>query len=92
MALDGLADIPAGDPRHEALLYFLRNVDPDGADALGAFTSSRSTNEAAYLLQKLFRKSFGTNNPVTLIKATIDALSKLRTRETVERLRGVSLS
>jgi formate dehydrogenase major subunit len=33
-----------------------------GADALGAFTSSRSTNEACYLLQKLFRSVISTNN------------------------------
>ncbi|MEX2208357.1 MAG: formate dehydrogenase subunit alpha [Myxococcota bacterium] len=33
-----------------------------GPDALAALTSSRSTNEAAYLLQKLFRSHFGTNN------------------------------
>lgn len=33
-----------------------------GADALGAFSSSRSTNEAAYLLQKLFRSLIQTNN------------------------------
>jgi formate dehydrogenase alpha subunit len=36
--------------------------DRFGPDALGAFTSSRSTNEAAYLLQKLFRTALGTNN------------------------------
>jgi formate dehydrogenase alpha subunit len=36
--------------------------DRFGPQALGAFTSSRSTNEAAYLLQKLFRTRFGTNN------------------------------
>jgi formate dehydrogenase alpha subunit len=33
-----------------------------GAGALGALTSSRSTNEAAYLLQKLFRALLGTNH------------------------------
>ena len=33
-----------------------------GPNSLGAFTSSRSTNEAAYLLQKLFRTQIGTNN------------------------------
>jgi formate dehydrogenase alpha subunit len=33
-----------------------------GPDALGAMSSSRSTNEAAYLLQKLFRAVLGTNN------------------------------
>jgi len=39
-----------------------RIKDEHGADALGAFTSSRSTNEACYLLQKLFRAVIGTNN------------------------------
>jgi small subunit ribosomal protein S5 len=34
-------------------------------------------------------KSFGTNNPVTLVKATVDALSKLRTVEQVAALRGL---
>jgi formate dehydrogenase major subunit len=33
-----------------------------GPSSLGAFTSSRSTNEAAYLLQKLFRTILRTNN------------------------------
>jgi formate dehydrogenase alpha subunit len=36
--------------------------DTAGPDALGAMTSSRSTNEANYLLQKLFRTRIGTNN------------------------------
>ncbi len=39
----------------------------------------------------ILTKSFGTNNPVTLVKATIEALGKLRTRQDVERLRGVTL-
>ncbi|MBM4221673.1 MAG: 2Fe-2S iron-sulfur cluster binding domain-containing protein, partial [Gammaproteobacteria bacterium] len=41
-------------------LTAIRNAH--GADALGAMSSSRSTNEAAYLLQKLFRSVIGTNN------------------------------
>ena len=40
----------------------------------------------------ILTKSFGTNNPVALIKATIEALTQLRTRQEVERLRGVTLS
>jgi small subunit ribosomal protein S5 len=39
----------------------------------------------------ILTKSFGTNNPVTLVKATVDAMSKLRTRQQVEALRGVEL-
>jgi formate dehydrogenase alpha subunit len=33
-----------------------------GPSALGGLSSSRSTNESAYLLQKLFRTRLGTNN------------------------------
>ena len=50
----------------EAISWLSRRLldlrDRFGANSLGAFTSSRSTNEAAYLLQKLFRTCIGTNN------------------------------
>jgi formate dehydrogenase major subunit len=50
----------------EAIGYIARRLNEikseSGPDALGAFTSSRSTNEACYLLQKLFRSVIGTNN------------------------------
>jgi len=39
----------------------------------------------------ILTKSFGTNNLVMLVKATIDAMSKLRTRQQIEALRGVEL-
>ena len=42
-------------------------------------------------IHDILTKSYGTNNPVTLVKATIDALSKLRTREMTASLRGVEL-
>jgi small subunit ribosomal protein S5 len=42
-------------------------------------------------IHDILTKSFGTNNPVTLVKATIDALGKLRTREVTAALRGVDL-
>jgi small subunit ribosomal protein S5 len=51
----------------------------------------RAVCEAAGITD-ILTKSFGTNNPVTLVKATINALDGLRTREDIERLRGVSLS
>lgn len=43
-------------------------------------------------IRDILTKSYGTNNPVTLVKATFDALSQLRTQQEIERLRGVSLS
>ena len=42
-------------------------------------------------IHDILTKSYGTNNPVTLVKATIDALSKLRTAEQVAALRGLTV-
>lgn len=36
--------------------------EQDGGDALAAFACSRSTNEDVYMLQKMARTAFGTNN------------------------------
>ena len=43
-------------------------------------------------IHDILTKCFGTNNPVSVVKATFDALEKLRTQQEVELLRGVSLS
>ena len=43
-------------------------------------------------IRDILTKSFGSNNPVLLVKATFNALEQLRTRQEVERLRGVVLS
>ncbi|MBW3599275.1 MAG: 30S ribosomal protein S5, partial [Planctomycetes bacterium] len=51
----------------------------------------RAVCEAAGITD-ILTKSFGSTNPVTLVKATIDALTNLRTQQDVERLRGVSLT
>lgn len=40
-------------------------------------------------IHDILTKSYGTNNPVTLVKATINAMTKLRTREQVAALRGL---
>jgi len=41
---------------------FLRLRDAYGANAIGGITSSRCTNEETFLVQKLVRAGFGTNN------------------------------
>jgi len=51
----------------------------------------RAVCEAAGITN-ILTKSYGTSNAITLVKATFDALSNLRTRQEIERLRGVSLS
>ncbi|MEC8553718.1 MAG: 30S ribosomal protein S5 [Planctomycetota bacterium] len=51
----------------------------------------RAVCEAAGI-KDILTKSFSSNNPSVLVKATFDALKKLRTRDEVERLRGVTLS
>jgi len=43
-------------------------------------------------LRDILTKSFGSSNPINLVKATLHALQELRTQTEVERLRGVSLS
>ncbi len=51
----------------------------------------RAVCEAAGI-HNILTKSFGSNNPVNLVKASIEALQQLRTRHEIERLRGVTLA
>ena len=51
----------------------------------------RAVCEAAGI-HDILTKSYGSNNPIGLVKATLKALTSLRTRPEVERLRGVSLT
>lgn len=51
----------------------------------------RAVCEAAGITD-ILTKSFGSNNPVSLVKATFAALEQLRPKFDVERLRGVTLS
>ena len=43
-------------------------------------------------IQDIVTKSIGNNNPMNLVKATLAAITSLRSREQVEALRGVKLS
>jgi small subunit ribosomal protein S5 len=50
----------------------------------------RAVCEAAGI-RDVLSKSFGSTNPVNLTKATMNAITQLRPKQEVERLRGVSL-
>ena len=51
----------------------------------------RAVCEAAGI-KDILTKSFSSNNPSVLVKATFDALKQLRTKDEIARLRGVELS
>lgn len=55
-----------------------------------AGASVRAVCEAAGL-HDILTKSYGSTNPINLVKATINAFESLRTPEEVARLRGVEL-
>ena len=42
-------------------------------------------------ISDILTKSQGSNSPINLVKATFDGLMRLRTRDEVQRLRGVEL-
>lgn len=55
-----------------------------------AGSAVRAVCEAAGI-HNILTKSFGSNNPVNLVKATLAALQQLRLKEEIERLRGMPL-
>ncbi len=50
----------------------------------------RAVCEAAGI-SDILTKSYGSPNPTNLVKATIDALNQLRSKQQIENLRGVKL-
>lgn len=75
--------------RYGAAHVILVPASPGTGVIAGA--SVRAVCEAVGI-KDILTKSFGSTNPMNLVKATIDALSSLRTKNEIERLRGVSIS
>ncbi len=89
IALEGTTIPHAVNGRYGAARVILVPAGPGTGVIAGA--AVRAVCEACGI-HDILTKSFGANNPINLVKATIGALQTLRSQGEVERLRGVTLS
>lgn len=74
---------------YRATKIFMRPAAPGTGVIAGG--SVRAIVEAAGI-KNILTKVYGSTNPVNLTKATLQGLLQLRTKEEVEKLRGVKIS
>ena len=89
VSLDGKSISHVVEGRYGAAHVILLPASP-GAGVI-AGSAVRAVCEAAGI-HDILTKSFGSNNPVSLVKATFAALKQLRPKSDVERLRQVTLT
>lgn len=85
---------PEGSIPHEVTGRFcgstIRMIPASPGTGIIACSTVRAVCEMAGVTN-ILTKSYGSTNPVNLLKATLDALAQLRTREQCAELRGVTL-
>ena len=69
----------------------IRIIPASPGTGIIAGASVRAVCEMAGI-KNILTKAYGSTNPVNLVKATLSALTQLRTREEVASLRGVDLA
>ena len=89
IAMDGSTIPHITEGRFGAAHVVLVPASPGTGVIAGA--AVRAVCEAAGI-GDILTKCYGTNNPVNIVKATINALTSVRSQSEVERLRGVSLA
>lgn len=92
--LQRVALTPAGTITHEVIGEFcsarVKLIPASPGTGIIAGSSVRAVAEMAGI-KNLLSKSYGSTNPINLVKATLAALAQLRTAEQVAALRGVAL-
>ena len=89
MPINALGSIPH-DVTGEFCGSKVRLIPASEGTGIIAGASVRAVAEMAGI-RNLLTKSYGSNNPINLVKATLAALAQLRTPEEVAALRGVEL-